>query len=55
MLLQVRLQSSMQLQRAHALAEVSRDLKTAVAKEKKRRLKQAAGLGFRVWGLGFRV
>jgi len=34
----------MQLQRAHALAEVSRDLKHAVAKEKKKRLKQAAGL-----------
>lgn len=32
-----------QLQRAHAVTELSRDLKEAVAKAKKRRLKQAAG------------
>ena len=33
-----------QLQRAHAVTELVRDLKQGVAKEKKRRLKQAAGL-----------
>lgn len=32
-----------QLQRAHAVTELARDLKQRVAKEKKRRLKQAAG------------
>lgn len=35
--------TGMQLQRAHAVTELSRDLKQAVAKAKKRRLKQAAG------------
>ena len=32
-----------QLQRAHAVTELVRDLKQGVAKEKKRRLKRAAG------------
>jgi hypothetical protein len=32
-----------QLHRAHSVTELSRDLKQAVAKAKKKRLKQAAG------------
>ncbi len=36
--------TDIQLQRAHAVTELARDLKQAVAKEKRRRLKAAAGL-----------
>jgi hypothetical protein len=48
-----------QLQRAHAVVELSRDLKEAVAKTKKRRLKQAAGAPSQtlscIFILGFRT